>query len=67
MSSPTLPKKIKVIDTNKITIEDEKTKKNPRVSKIITLEEYNKNNSFRRTNKVSTTVAIQKNFATLQY
>lgn len=52
MSSPTSSKKIKVIDSDKITLEDENSKKHPRISKIISLEDYNKNNSFRRTNKV---------------
>ena len=49
----TISNKIKVIDSNQVHIVyDNESTKQPRISKMITLEEYNKNNSYRRTNKI---------------
>ena len=53
MSDNISTKKIKVIDSNQVKIVDEnESKKQPRISKMITLEDYNKNNSNRRTTKI---------------
>lgn len=53
MSDNMSTKKIKVIDSNQVQmIDDNQSKKPPRISKMITLEEYNKNNSNRRTTKI---------------
>jgi len=49
----TISNKIKVIDSNQVHIvDDNESTKQPRISKMITLEEYNKNNSYRRTTKI---------------
>ena len=48
MSDDNTNETIKVIDSTKITI----SKKPSRIAKLITLDDYNKNNSFRRTNKI---------------